>query len=299
MNVKEKVSNHVSRMTELFDSGEIENLRTNDITELSKHYNVLQCSFPFGQRVVLQKKNSTKYIDLQSARGGSVTLDNTLSFDNQIKDLESDIAEIKKSDILRAEELKFYLDNINGDLDIKKFKDIRKIAELGFRTPKLLKYYSDQKIDSTGYDVIDINIETARYLGYKAKKYDFNLCSSATCKCEICCAELDLKDFDVVVSYHMLEHTTFPHMAVSRIFNAMRGGGVFHVEIPLENLKDKKETEQLPNIRYGHMFCFFPEDMKWMLEKAGFYVANYSKISHSMIGSEERYIAIKPGRSVK
>jgi SAM-dependent methyltransferase len=152
----------------------------------------------------------------------------------------------------------------------------RKFAELGFRVPKLLKYYKDTyKMQVRGFDVLDINIFTGKELGYDVFKYDFNDCSK----------HLDLESEDIVVSYHMIEHLSDPLKALEKIFYSMKDLGVLHIEVPLE--------PGVPNIRFGHLFPFEMGDLKWMLEKVGFSIIGTSYDAHNPNFHIERHFAQK------
>ena len=154
--------------------------------------------------------------------------------------------------------------------------DFKSVAEIGFRTPRLLKYYLEREYAyAIGYDVLEANVIAAQFLGYNADVYDLNECEK----------DLDLKNIDLVLAYHVLEHVSDPHKAIKKISESMSPDSHFHVEIPIE--------PGIPNIRYCHLFPFESGDIRWMLEDAGFQVLTFSMQTHPDGPVVERYLVKK------
>ena len=220
------------------------------------YFDLRDVEYEFGTRKVYFKKDQEKYEILQAARGGSTFLREDKDYDEMIEETNRLTRDVTDQDALRIRELHGILEVTDH---LRLLETGAKFAELGFRVPKLLKYYKDtHRMQVRGFDVLDINIATGKELGYEVFKYDFNDCSK----------HLDLESEDVVVSYHMIEHLSDPLKALEKIFYSMKDLGVLHIEVPLE--------PGVPNIRYGHLFPFEKGDLEWMLNKVGFNIIGTS-----------------------
>lgn len=225
--------------------------------------------YNFGERICFQRKDDASYEDLQSSRGISA----------QQQDIERMLAQIGddmtiiESDRVRIDEIDaIFVQLVKTGFNIKHTG----FAELGFRIPRLMKYYADMlDVPVFGYDISPLSIGVTQHLGYDARHYDFDRCDD----------ELDLQGASLVVSYHMLEHVSDPQVAVNTIFDAMDYGAFFHVEIPIE--------PGLPRLQFAHMFPFEMHDMLHMLTNAGFVVITRSTATHTNGPLVERYMAMK------
>tara|TARA_A100001011_G_scaffold396921_1_gene496368 strand:+ start:1045 stop:1860 length:816 start_codon:yes stop_codon:yes gene_type:complete len=263
----EVIKNHKDETREAYSDGTIKDLQ--DLN--SSKYERIEINFPWGIRRCLQKKSQKDYLLIQKARGGSVTLEEEVSIEEDLSMAKESLDKIKEIDKIRIEELDFLVES-----NILNLPKDAIFAELGFRSGKLLKYYIENySMEAYGYDVIDSNVAVAKCLGFNALLYDFNDCSK----------ELDLKNADLVVSYHMLEHVTNPFDSVKKIYESMKNKSYFHVEIPLE--------PNGPNIRYCHMYPFHQGDMLQMLQQSGFTVLTYNNKVQIGGPQVERYLAIK------
>ena len=263
------IKDHVTNVKAAYKDGSIEDMRNNR----DEIFEVIEIDFPFGKRTCLRKKAQESYLMLQKSRGGSVSLEKDLDLVTNIEYVRKNSEFLEEFDQLRYNELK----EIERLGVAKPLTGSSTFAELGFRVPRLLKHFQDKHgMIVRGFDVIDANIAAAQLLGYDARKYDFNECQG----------ELALDDVGLVVSYHMLEHVTNPLAAVKKIFNSMKPGGGFHVEIPVE--------PGVPNVRYCHMYPFHPEDMGKMLEIAGFQIHTVANAVPDGGPWVERYFAVKP-----
>ena len=264
----EIILNHVKTVRRAFEDGTIDKLRSRDCDQ----YDVIQVDFPFGTRTCLKRKDRHAYLMLQKARCGSVELDEALTLQDHLDNVVKLSEELGEDDKIRCAELH----EIDKRGTAKVFSPNQKFAELGFRIPKLLRLYKERYgMEPTGFDVIDSNVAVAKLLGYDARVYDFNDCSE----------NLDLGDIDLIISYHMLEHVTNPLTAVKTIYEAMKPGAFFHVEIPIE--------PGFPNVRYCHMYPFHPGDMHEMLKLAGFKLLTLSHEVPKGGPNVERYLAVK------
>ena len=238
-----------------------------DVRSADAHYERIEVDYPFGTRTVLRLKNEqSKYVDLQQSRGIPIQVGD--SVEEVLGRAISATSERKESDAVRIVELDQVLAKLNHS--------ITGIAELGFRVPKLLKYYLDAgATHARGYDVAPLSVEVSTRLGYDGRLFDFNSCVG----------NLDLDECDVVMSYHMLEHLTDPQKAIFEIWNSMDDGAYFHVEIPVE--------PDGPHIQFAHLFPFHENDLQHMLIEAGFKILERSTKTHSDGPLVERYLVQK------
>lgn len=235
-----------------YEDGTIDDLRSID----SDKYDLIEIEFPFGKRRCLQKKNQADYLLIQKSRCGSVGLEEEISIEENLKKAEENTNKILPADEIRIKELDFCIEK-----QVITLPERPVFSELGFRCAKLMKYYKQNcNMKVFGFDVIESNIAVASCLGYDAFVYDFNECDK----------KLDLNSSDLLVSYHMLEHVTNPLKAIKKIYDSMKKGSYFHVEVPVEPWG--------PNIRYCHMYPFHQDDLLEMLKIAGFKILTISKI---------------------
>ena len=199
--------------------------------------------YDFGERnyLTISDKDYHLYKDLQASRGIPDLLNTTtkqylVNFENTSYDLDVEDHE-------RIYELTKYLPI--DELDF--------FAELGFRTPKLLNFWSEKNLSVKGYDVVKINVLVSLELGWDVSEYDLSFADE----------DLEFEKNGLIVSYHCFEHLIDPYKALKRVYLDMKDNSFFHIEVPIE-------TQPIPNIKYGHMQTFFPNDLKNMLESIGF-----------------------------
>jgi len=233
-----------------------------------ENYEEIEIEYSFGKRKCLKKKSQDLYEATQSSRGMIAIKD----YDDIEPILEQvDLEELFGSDLLRIEEIDEFIRK--GMIKLPKNA---KLAELGFRVPKLIKYYQENHgIAGKGFDVVRVNVLVGKKLGYNVEEYDFSESDK----------NLDLEQANLVISYHMLEHITDPLKAIKRVFDSMDPGSYFHVEIPVE--------PDGPRLRYAHLFPFHPHDLGHMLIEAGFKVLFGTNKVHEGGPWIERYLAYK------
>ena len=231
-------------------------------------YEQIEIEYSFGKRKCLKKRNQDLYEATQSSRG-LVDIKNYGS-DEEILE-QVDVDELFESDLLRIKEI----DQLIKE-EIVKLPEKAKMAELGFRIPKLIKYYQENYgMTGKGFDVVRVNVLVGKRLGYNVEEYDFTEPDR----------HLDLEGADLIICYHMLEHITDPLKSIKRIFDSMKSSAYFHVEVPIE--------PDGPRLRYAHLFPFHPYDLGHMLEEAGFKILTGTNITHSDGPWIERYTVIK------
>ena len=242
------------------------------------NYDLIETFIPAindNRKIFFTKKESKEYEMLQCSRG--ISIGEKLK---NIKDLEKDIKEnqlkIDNRDKLRIEELNNIIYELKNNF--KKEVDIKTLCEIGFRIPRLLKHYKDEGCEKViGYDVVKLNVEIANSLGYETYQRDFN--NIENCNLE------SISNCDIILSYHMLEHISRPDIAIKKIYDSIKKGCFFHVEIPVE--------PDGPRLRYGHLFPFYPGDMLKMLKFAGFKVLMATNKTHEGGAWIERYFCEK------
>tara|TARA_R100000008_G_scaffold84941_2_gene73607 strand:- start:418 stop:1248 length:831 start_codon:yes stop_codon:yes gene_type:complete len=221
------------------------------------------------KRYILKlRSDQNNYEMLQCSRGISVKEEHG-DVEALIDDVTNNQMVLDPGDLVRANELEKHLREIPG-------LEVASVAELGFRIPRLLKYYQQAGKKAVGYDVVNFNVLVGKQMGYDARHKDLN---------DPDVDLSDLSDFDLVISYHVLEHVSRPDLLVEKIFQNMKDESFFHVEVPIE--------PEGPVIRYGHLFPFHKHDLFHMLQHAGFYVGMACNTTHPGGGNIERYLVKK------
>ena len=217
-------------------------------------YDVIEKQFVFGPRVCLIKKKQEEYEDLQNARAFWWHYENS---DHAINDwkkkLETDPG-LDSRNLLRCNEIEEVMNrgiiSIDGSL---------KFCELGFRSPEIMNYFKNSiGIDTKGYDISRYNVYLAQSMGYEAEYCDLGDIES----------ELDLSGVQMCMCYQVLEHVSNPLEVMEKIYFAMDSGCYFHAEIPIE--------PGFPRIEWGHLYPFWPNDLEYMLQIAGFQLLTVS-----------------------
>lgn len=223
-----------------------------------EYFNMLKDMNEKSIRNIYTITSFKKYEDLQGSR--SITVEKNV---DNIKKLANDVAnnqmEMRDIDNFRINELSEAIKTLNNEknhnINLQNY-NINKISEIGFKTPKILKYYLDNGVKKVnGIDMIDISVQIANNLGYDTYVADLN--DHENCDLSI------IKDSDLVISYHVLEHVSRPDLALKLIYNNMKNNSLLHIEIPVEMMF-------MPNLNVGHMFTFWPQDMYKLLVHAGF-----------------------------
>jgi hypothetical protein len=270
----------VKWQSDAYDTGKVDELRKAP----EESYDLVEIEYNFGKRLCYVQKNQEDYELLQGARGGATPLIGDWDYSEDTEKLMraayKNIHDINYRDEVRIGEL----EDVSTRSDIPYFNlaNINSFCELGYRTPRLLQFYENKDygndgMTSKGYDVLELNIIVGKHFGFDVGVFDFNDCDGPN--------ELNLSETDLVVSYHMLEHLSDPLTAVKKIYNSMKRGAFFHVEIPVEY--------GVPSIRYGHMYAFHKDDLGHMLSEAGFELLTLSRKVHTGGPPIERRLAMK------
>jgi len=231
-----------------------------------ENYTLVPVEYDFGTRNTYIPHNNQTNEYLQNSRGLPIGDSDMSAFMDRVV---AKVDDIEESDLVRMKELAEILEN-------KTTEPRTCFCEIGFRLPKLLKHYKTQGFETVvGYDISKFNVDVARKLGYNCAVLDLN---SAT-------TSLPVDTFDLIVCYHVLEHTYDPMKSLSKIAASLKTGGVLHIEIPIE--------PGTPRLRYGHLIALEPGDLKHMLEACGLSVLNFSDVSHTGGPKIERIAAVK------
>ena len=203
-----------------------------------------------GDRAIWITKNSSHNKDLQSSR--SVGLKNVETIEDIEKGYE-DGMKLTHNDAVRIQEIVEVTDILNNVAIKEGFKQfkLKGMCEIGFRYPRLMKYYQDKyDIPVRGYDVSTLAVEYAKTKGYDANECDLN-------------EEVpDFKGYNLLVMYHVLEHLEDPESFLKNLYNNVEEGTVCHFEVPIELNEPQHE--------YGHLFGFHPGDLMHYVINAGF-----------------------------
>lgn len=200
-----------------------------------KNYELVKRIYPYGERLSYIPRDANVVEDLQNSRG--FTIDN-ISLEKALQNAAADL-ELHSQEKERLKEL--------DSLGLKSH------VEIGFRSPRLLKYFTELGFETLGLEISHLNVEVARSLGYRAQQVDI---SQVGTKMPLLSAPT------IVTCYHVIEHTYNPGVALGNIRDMMPEGSVLHVEVPIEYGE--------PRLRYGHMSEFQSGDLKQLLEILGF-----------------------------
>lgn len=218
-----------------------------------------------GLRAILHPLKEKKYEELQGSRG--IAPNNTKSRKELLEKVRREIQEVKQDDFERAFEISDYVNVVES---------IDKVVEIGFRTPMILEMYKHLDCKTFGYDVVDFNVKVAKDLGYNCERMDLSDYGNQ---------DLDeLKDADLVVCYHVVEHVSRPDLALRDMYNNMKTNAILHIEVPIEPYR-------YPNIDSGHMFTFHKHDLAKFLRATGFELYGEPKVTRDY----ERYLVYKKG----
>jgi len=242
-------------------------------TRNADNFNLVQRTYSFGTRNCYAKKENghNVYVNLQSSRGIGIEENDTL---DRIMSTIDDSLELIESDMVRIREIETLFEN--SELFSDTYKPTG-FVELGFRVPRLMKYYQETyDIPSWGYDISPLSLGVTKKLNYDGRLYDFDSCAET----------LDLKGASLIISYHMLEHLSDPLVSVKKIFHEMDSGAYFHVEVPIE--------PGTPRLEFAHMFPFEARDLGYMLLEVGFEILAFSNQTHEGGPYIERYFVGKP-----
>lgn len=233
--------------------------------------------YRFGKRNTYVPKHNKNNELLQSSRGVSVSsqelsFTDDATFENYISSVENSLNVLDDADLLRISELKSFL--IKEGIETK-----GKFCEIGFRIPKLLKYYKSIGYEVAGFDISSFNVSIAKFLDYDCEVMDLNDVTASSVKTEA---------YDLLVCYHVLEHTFDPLKSFSLLASTLKDNGILHIETPVE--------PGIPRLRYGHLIALEDGDLKKIVEISGLRVANYSTVAHPGGPRIERIIAIKESK---
>jgi 2-polyprenyl-3-methyl-5-hydroxy-6-metoxy-1,4-benzoquinol methylase len=247
-----------------------------DMVRSTENFELVPKKYSFGTRNTYVPKNPGCNESLQNSRGISIEqrkLNDVSSLEGHILKTQDSISVLSDADKLRIEEL----DNIILDKGLEAHK--KRFCEIGFRMPKLLKRYLAHGYSSaTGYDISNYNVLVGKYLGYDCHVLDLNEHSHSISISEN-------EKYDVLVCYHVLEHTFDPQRSLEKILSLIKPGGILHIEVPIE--------PGMPRLRYGHLIAMENGDLRKILENSSMLIVHSSNKSHTAGVPIERIAAIK------
>jgi len=198
------------------------------------------------------------YEGLQASRGLDLYVDKTI---------EDNINHIKK-EINKG----LPIDDENRIKELERFnvlKKVDRVYELGFRMPKLLKYYEGTGKKATGLDVVKVNVLIGKYLNYDCVIHD--LTSEEP---------LDFEENSLIIAYHSFEHLPNPSKAIKKVYDGMKKSCFFHIEVPTENINYiiDEQGRLTPHIRVGHCHAFHTGELKRIIENLEFEIINFTPL---------------------
>lgn len=206
-----------------------------------KNFSLEEKEFEWGKRkVYLPIQNKNNYL-LQRSRGIDLEIEDTDQV--MVEKIENSINTLTEIDSIRIDEI----ESVKKHYNIPNFKSF---CELGFRIPKLQNYYKKKGLEEIGLDINDYNVKLSNKIGFNCKTFDLSIDNFD---------DLNFKDNQLIVCYHVLEHLTDPFEGLSKIVKASEKGTFYHFEVPIE--------PDGPRLWYGHLYPFHPLDLKKMFEK--------------------------------
>lgn len=213
---------------------------------------------PWGVRECLKEVVDENNYNLQLSRGMSLDLDFTpeAAFEH-INFLVDNIIE---SDIVRINELDYLLEQ-KDKLNINDYTP-NSFYEIGFRVPRLQKYYAEKGLKESGCDINQFNVLVGNILGFNCEKVDLQK--------EL--TNLNLREHNLIVCYHVLEHLSNPMEFLQKLHSVTAANTLFHFEIPVE--------PDGPHVERAHLFPFHDKDLMKMVQHAGFRLLAHSNVTH-------------------
>jgi 2-polyprenyl-3-methyl-5-hydroxy-6-metoxy-1,4-benzoquinol methylase len=211
----------------------------------------------FGEKVALRIKDKQKYYDLQASRGIPFQ---DKDIDDFLRDIDNYGIRYAEQDDVRLRELL----SLNFDKHIN-------ILEFGVRDGNFL-----MRLRECGFHNL-FGLDCVKLSALFCKKRGLNVVHCDAAEAE---QHFSPESFDLIIMYHMLEHTTRPLDIIKIVYNLLKRNGVLHIEIPIEYTP--------PNVRYAHCYNFLDKELQYFLREA-----NFEIVSQSCVGGTERYTAKK------
>lgn len=233
-----------------------------------KNFVLKKVSYTFGDRNTYVPTTTSANVNLQDSRGNRIDADQSLN--DYLEKIKDSLDTIEESDDIRIKELGV----IFGTLSERGYVlGKESLCEIGFRNPRLLQYYRQTFANVRGYDISEINVKVGESLGFSCKVWDLNNLE-----------QVPQDKHDVVLCYHVLEHTYDPVASLKSIKSVINPGGLIHIEIPVE--------PGTPRLKFGHLIALEAGDLEKMLTICGFDIVSYSRKTHTGGTEIERISAI-------
>lgn len=123
----------------------------------------------------------------------------------------------------------------------------------------------------------------AKLLGFSTLSNDFSTASQSRMKqlglniCDVDLSELESMKFDVITSFHVLEHADSPKEMINECGRLLKKAGVLSLEVPNFDCKDYYYDKQLLKKNLSlpfHRYFFKLKDLKMYLHESGFKIIN-------------------------
>jgi hypothetical protein len=218
-----------------------------DISDKYELREIYLQSVGYTKKILFLKEGKKREYEMLQCSRGLTLKENQKTIDDFIKHIEDNELVLCPYDLARVKDLEIEVD----------FSKVKSVFEMGFRVPKILKYYHDRGIKFVkGYDIVNLGVIAAKKMGFDAEQKDFNDSENLDLN--------DFKDADLILSYHMLEHVSRPDLLLENLFENMKSGAYLHAEVPIE--------WDGPYLKHGHLFPFWPMDIFRFATAIGFEV---------------------------
>lgn len=148
-------------------------------------------------------------------------------------------------------------------------------CDVGFKYPRLLKHYGDTYgCQTMGIDVNELSVDIAKYHGYDSHRVDL-----------VHDDDYGIGDCNLLTINHVLEHVTYPHMIIEKLYDQVPDMCLIQAEVPIEYDE--------PKLEFGHMFGFHPGDLLKFFTSLGFLALSQTSTNIGHAYHIERIHAIK------
>jgi SAM-dependent methyltransferase len=159
--------------------------------------------------------------------------------------------------------------------------DPKNILDIGCGYGFFLLYCKEQGLEPFG-------VEISRQTSSWAREQGMNVFTGTLQE-----ASYENESFDVITSFHQLEHTVDPKAEVTKIYSLLKKAGIFYLALPnafslvAEDSFATWKWKSWPN----HLFYFSPQNLRVLLVRVGFQIIDiFSQVGDSEINDDRRVL---------
>ncbi len=157
----------------------------------------------------------------------------------------------------------------------------RNVLDIGCGYGFFLLYCKEKGLDAFGVEISKETSFLARERGLKVFTNSIH---------EV---PLDEASFDIITSFHCLEHALDPKTEVARIASLCKKNGIFFLSVP--NASSLVAQDSFSTWKWiswpNHLFYFSPENLRILLVRAGFEIVEiYSQVGDSDVNDDLRVL---------